>query len=93
MKFKFRADPEDLLIFGVFAAFLFYIVAITVANLSTFAADGHLSGINPFPAFAPDKIFSTIVIYLLALLGLFASVSSMFFDSEKGLGLILDLQK
>ena len=90
MKFKFRADPEDLLIFGVFAAFLFYIVAITVANLSTFAADGHLSGINPFPAFAPDKIFSTIVIYLLALLGLFASVSSMFFDREKGLGLTTD---
>ena len=90
MKFKFRADPEDLLIFGMFAIFLFYIVAITVANLHTFAAEGHLSGLNPFPAFAPDRFFSTIVIYLLALLGLFASVSSMFFDREKGLGLTTD---
>ena len=90
MKFKFRADKEDLMIFGLFAIFLFYIVAITVSNLHTFASTGELSGINPFPAFAPDQILSTIVIYLLALLGLFASVSSMFFDREKGIGLTTD---
>ena len=87
MKFKFRADAEDLSIFAVFAVFLLYIVAISVANISSFAADGHLSGLNPLPAFAPDHIFSTIVLYLVALLGLFASVSSMFFDREKGFGL------
>ena len=87
MKFKFRADAEDLTIFVIFAIFLLYIVAISVANISSFAADGHLSGLNPLPAFAPDHIFSTIVLYLVALLGLFASVSSMFFDREKGFGL------
>ena len=90
MKFKFRADPEDLLIFIMFAIFLLYIVAISVVNVHTFATDGHLSGLNPFPAFAPDKIFSTIVLYLVALLGLFVSVSSMFFDREKGFGLTTD---
>ena len=87
MKFKFRADAEDLSIFIIFAVFLLYIVAISVANISSFAAEGHLSGLNPLPAFAPDHIFSTIVLYLVALLGLFASVSSMFFDREKGFGL------
>ena len=90
MKFKFRADAEDLLIFVLFAVFLLYIVSIGVVNLHTFASEGHLSGLNPFPAFGPDYIFSTIVLYLLFLLALFASVSSMFFEREKGFGLTTD---
>ena len=87
MKFKFRADPEDLLIFGIFAVFLLYIVALGVVNLSTFANEGHLSGLNPFPAFGPDYILSTLVLYILALIGLFISVSSMFFEREEGFGI------
>ena len=87
MKFKFRADPEDLLIFGIFAIFLLYIVALGVVNLSTFANEGHLSGLNPFPAFGPDYILSTLVLYILALVGLFISVSSMFFEREEGFGI------
>ena len=90
MKFKLRADPEDLMIFGIFAAFLLYIVAICVVNVHTFATEGHLSGLNPFPAFGPDYFFSTLFLYLLALLGLFASVSSMFFEREKGFGITTD---
>ena len=90
MKLKLRADPEDLLIFLIFAIFLLYIVAIGVVNLHTFADEGHLAGLNPLPAFGPDYLFSTIFIYLLFLLGLFASVSSMFFESEKGFGITTD---
>ena len=90
MKFKFRADSEDLMIFIVFALFLLYIVAIAVANLHSFSAGEALTGLNPFPAFQPDYIFSTLFLYLLALLGLFASVSSMFFEREKGFGLTTD---
>jgi len=90
MKLKFRADPEDLLIFGIFALFLLYIVAIGVVNLHTFASEGHLSGLNPFPAFGPDYLFSTLFLYFLFLLGLFASVSSMFFEREKGIGITTD---
>ena len=51
MKFKFRADGDDLFIFAMFAIFLLYIVAIVVANVHSFAVDGQLSGINPLPAF------------------------------------------
>ena len=90
MKFKFRADPEDLLIFIMFAIFLFYIVCITVANIHMFAVEGHLSGLNPFYAFDPSIIGATIVFYLVSLLGLFASVSSWFFDREKGFGITTD---
>ena len=90
MKFKFRADPEDLLIFIMFAIFLLYIVCIAVANIHMFAVEGHLSGLNPFLAFDPAIIGTTVVFYLLALLGLFASVSSWFFDREKGFGITTD---
>ena len=87
MKFKFRADGEDLLIFVIFAFFLLYVVAIMVVNVHTFATEGHLSGINPFPAFSSEYIGSTLILFFLAVLGLFASVSSMFFDREKGIGI------
>lgn len=86
MKFKFRVDKDDLKIFLIFAIFLLYIVAIGIVNLSTFAQEGHLAGINPFPAFGPDYIMETLLIYLLCLGGLFISVNSYIFDSEKGFG-------
>ena len=90
MKFKFRADPDDLLIFILFALFLLYIVCIAVGNIHSFATAGHLSGLNPFPAFDPSCIGATIVLYILALLGLFISVNSLFFDREKGFGITTD---
>lgn len=90
MKFNFRADPEDFLIFIIFAIFLLYIVAIAVANIGVFASEGHFTGLNPFPAFSVKFIWSTIIFYLVALLGLFASVSSIIFDREKGFGITID---
>ena len=84
MKLKFRADKEDIMIFVVFAIFLLYVVAIAVVNLHSFATTGSLSGLNPFPAFAPDFIGFTLVIYLGSLFGLFVSVKSYFFEMEKG---------
>ena len=71
MKLKFRADPEDLTIFGIFAVFLLYIVAIGVLNLNSFATEGYLHGLNPFPAFTPRFIAATLTFYVLVLVGLF----------------------
>lgn len=90
MKFKFRADPEDLLVFGIFAVFLLYVVCILVANIHSFSSVGSLSGLNPFLAFSPDCVSATIIFYFLSLLGLFASVSSWFFEREKGFGITTD---
>ena len=87
MKFRFRADPDDLLIFLMFSLFLLYMICIAVANVHSFAVDGHLSGLNPFPAFQPEMIKSTVVLFLVALLGLFISVNSWFLEREKGFGL------
>ena len=44
MKLKFRADKDDLIIFGVFALFLLYIIAIGIVNLHTLTTEGVFSG-------------------------------------------------
>ena len=90
MKFKFRADPEDILMFVIFAIFLLYIVCIGILNLSSFATEGYLVGLNPFPAFSSKYIAATLTFYFLALGGLMVSVSSYFFEREKGFGITTD---
>ena len=87
MKLKFRADPEDLTMFGIFAVFLLYIVALGVVNLSSLATEGTFSGLNPFPAFSTSNISTTLIFYLIALIALIASVSSRFFEMDKGVGI------
>ena len=90
MKFKFRADSEDITIFVIFAIFLLYIVAIGVLNLHTFATEGYFYGLNPILAFSPRFIGATIVLYILTLAALFASVGSYFFERDKGFGITTD---
>lgn len=87
MKLKFRADAKDWLIFGIFCIFLLYVVALAVVNLSSMATEGTLSGLNPLPAFSSQYVKSTVVFYLIALGGLFASCSSYFFDFDDGIGI------
>jgi len=86
MKLKFKADMQDVIIFILFAIFLFFIVALGIANISTLAQEGVFSGINILPAFTSERIVATITFYLLALAGIFMSVSSYFFEREKGFG-------
>ncbi len=86
MKLKFKADAQDVLIFVIFAIFLLYIVALGILNIPNLAINGEFYGLNPLPAFAPDKIVTTLVFYLVALAALFMSVKSYFFEREKGIG-------
>ena len=87
MKLKFKADAQDVLIFLVFAVFLFYIVCLGVLNFPELAVNGKFYGLNPLPALSSDRIFTTLLLYLLFLGGIFASVSSYFFERESGIGL------
>ena len=87
MKFKFRATPEDLMRFIIIAIVLFFVIAMAVSNILTFAQAGRLSGLNPLPALMPDHILDTIFVYILSIIGLFVSVKSYFFEREKGFGL------
>ncbi len=86
IKLKFVAKPKDVIIFVIFCIFLLYLVAIGVLNLYYLSHENILWGFNPIPAFYPNMIVSTLTLYLFALIGLFMSVSSYFFDREKGFG-------
>ncbi len=90
MKLKFRAEPRDVLIFVLFAIFLLYVVALGVVNLPMLASEGRLAGLNPIPAFSSQYIFTTLLFYVVALVALFLSVSSYFFEREEGVGITLN---
>ncbi len=86
MKLKFKADATDVLIFVLFAIFLFYIVCLGVLNFPELAINGRFYGLNPLPALASDRIVTTLVFYILFLAAIFMSVSSYFFERESGFG-------
>ena len=87
---KFRVEPKNLIIFGVFCIFLLYICCIGVLNASSLATEGKLYGLVPFAAFTGKYIGTTLVLFCLALLGIFGAVSSYIFDRESGFGFAFD---
>ncbi len=89
MKFKFRAEPKDVIVFLIFLVVLFYLVAIAVLNISSFANENMYHGFNPFPAFTEEFLIPTIVFFLLSLIIILSSVSSYFFERDKGFGIDL----
>ena len=86
LKLKLTAKPKDIVIFVLFCLFLLYLVAIGVLNLYELSHFNKLKGLNPFPAFGPEFLTTTLTLYLLALLAAFMSTSNYFFDREKGFG-------
>lgn len=93
MKLKIVASSKDITIFLIFALFLLYVVALGVLNIPLLASEGSFYGLNPIEAFSPDNIKFTIVFYIIALGGLFFSVSSYFFELESGVGFSIDSGK
>ena len=86
MKFKFRAEKKDIIYFVIFALFLLYLIAIGSLNMYSLAQYQEWHGFNPIKAFTPSFIGSTVVFYLLALIGIIVSAGSHFWDKEKGFG-------
>ena len=82
---KFRADPKDWLIFIIFAIFLLFLCSVGVSNLGEFANEGRLLGIT-FAGFTPRYIAATFATFIVVVMFLLLTVSSYFFDREKGFG-------
>ena len=90
---RFKVEPKDLLIFIIFCIFLLYLCCVAVLNLSSLATEGVFYGLLPFKAFTPRYITATIVLFILALVGIFLAVSSYIFDRESGFGFSLGAKK
>ena len=86
MKLRIKASKQDWMVFGAFSLVLLYCVCIIVININSFASSGTFAGLNPFLAFSGEYIAATFVLFILALVFLFATVSSHFFDRESGFG-------
>ena len=87
---KFRIETKDLVIFCCFCVFLLYICCIGVLNVSTLSSTGKFYGLLPFKAFTGEYIGATLVLFVLALIGIFGAVSSYIFDRESGFGFSLN---
>ena len=83
---KFNAEPRDVLIFALFAIFLLLVCSLVVVNASYLANEGQFYGFNPFAGFGPKYIAGTFVLFLFVMIGIFAAVSSYFFDRDSGFG-------
>ena len=83
---KFNAEPRDVLIFALFAIFLLLVCSLVVVNASYLANEGQFYGFNPFAGFGPKYIAGTFVLFLFVMVGIFAAVSSYFFDRDSGFG-------
>ena len=86
MKFKFVATARDIKIFALFSIFLLYIVALAVVNVPALASTGKFAGLNPINAFTPEYLAATLILYFIALVCLFLSVKSYFFEFQGGVG-------
>ncbi len=84
---KFKIEPKDLIILICFSILLLYLCCIGVLNISSLANDGTFHGILPFKAFTKEYIGATLVLFVLALIGVFTAVNSYIFDRESGFGL------
>lgn len=86
MKFKFKAEPKDVMWFILFSIFLFFLIAIGIGNISSYSATGVLIGFNPIPGLSPKNLPGTILFFLIFMGAIMMMVSSYFFDREVGFG-------
>ncbi len=86
MKLKLKAKPQDWLIFAIFAVVLWFLVAIFVNNINSFATTGTFAGLNPFPGMK-NFLSACIVFYIAAFVIIMTSLKDYFFVREKGVGI------
>ena len=87
---KFKVEPKDFLLFVLYCLLLLYLCAIAVLNFSSLSMDGTFYGLLPFKAFTGYYLPITLIIFIIALVAIFSSVSSYIFKKDKsgGIGII-----
>lgn len=91
---KFKVEPKDFMLFVIYCVLLLYLCAIAVLNISSLSVDGTFYGLLPFKAFTRDYIGATLILFIIALVAIFSTVSSYIFKREKGeVGIGITLKK
>lgn len=92
MKLKFRADAKDVAIFLGFSALLFILICLAVSNVGLFIAENEFAGFTIIPAITKYLPF-TLMLFTIAIIAMFMSVQSWFFDREEGIGIQIGEKK
>ena len=92
MKLKFRAETKDVVRFLIFAAVLFILICIAVANVGMLVSEGELAGLNFIPAITQYTAV-TFVFFIIAVIAMFLSVQSWFIEREEGFGIQIGAKK
>ncbi len=83
---KFKVEPKDFFLFILYCGILLYLCAIAVLNFASLSTNGTFYGLLPFKAFTPKFIGATLLLFAIAMISIFASVSSYIFKKDKGGG-------
>ena len=86
MKLKMRFQKEDMIKFGIYTAILFMIEVILLSFIINFANSGEVGTGSILISLSFDYIGTTIVVFLISLLGLIGTCKDFFFEFEKGFG-------
>ena len=92
MKLKFRADTKDVVIFLAFTALVFILISLAVSNVGLFISEGEFAGFTIIPAITKYFWF-TMMLFIIAIIAMFMSVQSWFFEREEGIGLQIGEKK
>ena len=86
---KIKAEKKDWIKFIVFALALFYLSTLIVENLGNWANYGIVDPyiwLFPYHIYMPVRLAASILVFIVLLVWVLTSVSSLIFDKEKGVG-------
>ena len=86
---KIKAEKKDWIKFIVFAIALFYLSTLIVENLGNWANYGIVDPyiwLFPYHIYMPVRLVASILVFIVLLVWVLTSVSSLIFDKEKGVG-------
>ena len=86
---KIKAEKKDWIKFIVFALALFYLSTLIVENLGNWANYGIVDPyiwLFPYHIYMPVRLVASVLVFIVLLVWVLTSVSSLIFDKEKGAG-------
>ena len=86
---KIKAEKKDWIKFIVFALALFYLSTLIVENLGNWANYGIVDPyiwLFPYHIYMPVRLAASILVFIVLLVWVLTSVSSLIFDKKKGVG-------
>ena len=93
---KIKAEKKDWIKFIVISIALFYLSTLIVENLANWASYGIVEPyiwLFPYHIYMPVRLIGSILLFIVLMIWILTSVSSLIFDKEKGKRWLFSLGK